>query len=94
MLSRDISYSEAEANLDQLLDQVYDESNVIVIKRDNNKNIALISESELSSLLECVYLLRSPENAQRLFQSLEWAKSSESVPQTLEDLKKELKIES
>ncbi|MFM6356550.1 MAG: type II toxin-antitoxin system Phd/YefM family antitoxin [Planktothrix sp.] len=71
MLSRDISYSEAEANLDQLLNQVYDESNIIVIKRENNKNIALISESELSSLLECVYLLRSPENAKRLFQSLE-----------------------
>lgn len=93
MLSRDISYSEAEANLDQLLDQVYDESNVIVIKRENNKNIALISESELSSLLECVYLLRSPENAKRLFQSLEWAKSSETVSQTLEDLKKELKLD-
>ncbi len=93
MLSRDVSYSEAEANLDQLLDQVYDESNVIVIKRENNKNIALISESELSSLLECVYLLRSPENAKRLFQSLEWAKSSETVSETLEDLKKELKLE-
>jgi antitoxin YefM len=42
-----------------------------VIRRENNKNIALISESELSSFLECVYLLRSPENAKRLFQSLE-----------------------
>lgn len=71
MLSRDISYSEAEANLDQLLNQVYDESNIIVIRRENNKNIALISESELSSFLECVYLLRSPKNAKRLFQSLE-----------------------
>ena len=35
----------------------------------NGKNVALIAEDELSSLLECVYLLRSPENAKRLFRA-------------------------
>ena len=48
----------------------------------------------LSSLLECVYLLRSPENAKRLFNSLEWAKETKGESQTIEDLKQELGIES
>ena len=48
--------------------------------------MALIAEDELSSLLECVYLLRSPENAQRLFRSLEWVETEDATPQTLAKL--------
>lgn len=94
MLSRETSYSQARANLANLLDQVYDERQIIVIKRRNEKNVALIAEDELSSLLECVYLLRSPENAKRLWQALEWSESEEAMGQTVEELKKELGIES
>jgi len=37
-----------------------------IIERRNGENVALISEAELSSLLETAHLLRSPRNAQRL----------------------------
>jgi hypothetical protein len=40
-----------------------------------------------------VYLLRSPANANRLFSALEWAKSTQSPPQTLAQLREELAIE-
>lgn len=83
MLSQETTYSQARANLASLLDKVVDERQIVVIKRRNNKNVALISEDELSSLLECVYLLRSPENAKRLFRALKWADSTEEVPQSL-----------
>jgi antitoxin YefM len=94
MLTKETSYSHLRANLATILDQVHDESEIMVIKRRNGKNIALIAENELSSLLECVYLLRSPENAKRLFRSLEWAKEVEDESQTLDELKQELRIES
>jgi antitoxin YefM len=94
MLSKETTYSQARMNLASLLDQVCDESQIIVIKRRNQKNVALIAEDELSSLLECVYLLRSPENAQRLFRALEWTETAEATPQTLVELKEELGIES
>ena len=93
MLSRETTYSQARANLASLLDQVYDQQQVIVIKRRNQKDVALISADELSSLLESVYLLRSPENAKRLFRSLEWADSEAATPQTLQELKEELNLE-
>jgi antitoxin YefM len=94
MLSKETTYSQARMNLASILDQVCDESQIMVIKRRNQKNVALIAEDELSSLLECVYLLRSPENAKRLFRALEWAETQDSTPQTLAELKEELGIDS
>ncbi|MGV2387564.1 MAG UNVERIFIED_CONTAM: type II toxin-antitoxin system Phd/YefM family antitoxin [Microcystis novacekii LVE1205-3] len=94
MLSKETTYSQARMNLASILDQVCDESQIIVIKRRNQKNVALIAEDELSSLLECVYLPVFTENAQRLFRSLEWPRQKDATPQTLAELKGELGIES
>ncbi|NEO43117.1 MAG: prevent-host-death protein [Moorea sp. SIO4A3] len=92
MLSRETTYSQARANLASILDQVYDQREIMVIKRGNQKNVALIGEDELSSILETIYLLRSPENAKRLFRALKWAESEEATAQRLEELKEELGI--
>jgi antitoxin YefM len=92
MLSKETSYSQARANLASILDEVVDEQQIVIIKRRNQKNVALIAENELSSLLESVYLLRSPENALRLHRALDWADSQEAQPQTIEELKEELNI--
>lgn len=94
MLTKETTYSHLRANLATILDQVHDESQIMVINRRNGKNIALIAENELSSLLESVYLLKSPENAKRLFRSLEWAEKTEQKPQTLAELREELGIDS
>ena len=94
MLSKETTYSQARMNLASILDEVCDEHQIIVIKRPNQKNVALIAEDELSILLESVYLLRSPENAKRLFRSLEWTQTEDQTPQTLAELKEELGIDS
>jgi antitoxin YefM len=100
MLSKETTYSQARLNLATILDQVCEllaaalryQREIVVIKRRNEKNVALIAEDELSSLLECVYLLRSPENANRLFRALEWTETETETPQTLTELKEELGI--
>lgn len=94
MLSKETSYSNARANLASILDEVVDQQQIFVVKRRNGKNVALIAEDELSSLLESVYLLRSPENARRLHCAMEWSESEAAQPQTLEELKQELSVES
>jgi antitoxin YefM len=67
MTSSEISYAEASSNLGLLLDQVVDNKDIIIVKRNGkDKNVALIAEEDLSSLMETVYLLRSPVNAARL----------------------------
>lgn len=67
MLSQETTYSQARDNLANLLDKVVDEQQIVVIKRRNHKNVALIAEDELSSLLESVYLLRSRLERQTSF---------------------------
>lgn len=64
------TYSKARANLASLCNQVSEDKEVVVIKRRNAEDVALISSSELSGLLETAHLLRSPKNAQRLLTAL------------------------
>ena len=93
MLSKETSYSNARANLASILDEVVDQQQIFIVKRRNGKNVALIAEDELSSLLESVYLLRSSENARRLHRALQWSESEDAQPQTIDELKQELGID-
>jgi antitoxin YefM len=94
MTSQDITYSQVRANLAEILNRVSENREIVTITRRNGGDVALIAADELSSLLESVYLLRSPANAKRLFSAMEWANSSAAVPQSLAELKAELDIES
>lgn len=94
--SMETTYTKARENLASLLDQVVDDREVIIIKRRDNRNVALIAEDELSSLRETAYLLRSPNNAARLVSALAWSKSQddkEVQPKTVQDAIAELKQE-
>lgn len=94
MLKSETSYTHARDNLASILDKVVDEREIVVIKRRDGRNVALIAEDELSSLLENVYVLRSPENAKRFFAALEWSKSNDGKPvepKTPEEAIEELK---
>jgi antitoxin YefM len=93
VIDREITYSQVRANLATILDLVSENRQIVKITRRNGADVALIAADELSSILESVYLLRSPANAKRLFSAMEWAKSDAAVPQSLESLREELNIE-
>lgn len=88
-----ITYSQARANLASLLAAASDDKEVILINRRNKEDVALISSSELSSLMETAHLLRSPKNAQRLLTALNRALSESEPISNLDKLKKELGFE-
>lgn len=78
---------------------VTNEHYVVLVNRRGRENVAMIAESDLSSLMETVYLLRSPENARRLFAAIERSKEREgqslehkTTEEAIEDLKKGLGI--
>ena len=54
-MSMNSTYTHARANLAKLLDEVSLNKEVVIINRKKAENVALISASELSSLLETVY---------------------------------------
>lgn len=92
-MSISVTYTQARANLAKLLDEVSHNKEVVIINRKNAENVALVSESELSSILETAHLLRSPRNAQRLLKSLLKVQENVEISQTVEELKREFGLE-
>jgi antitoxin YefM len=92
-VSISLTYTQVRANLARLLDKVSHNKEVIIINRKNAENVALVSESELSGLLETAHLLRSPKNAQRLLKALLKVHEEDETSQTLKELKREFGLE-
>jgi antitoxin YefM len=92
-MSINITYTQARANLASLLDEVSLNKEVVIINRKNAENVALVSESELSGILETAHLLRSPKNAQRLLKALLKVQEGKEKPHTLEELKRDFGLE-
>jgi antitoxin YefM len=87
------SYTHARAHLAKLLDEVAENRETVVIRRRKGEAVAMIAASELSSLVETAYLLRSPRNAERLLAALERAKAGEGKTMTVEQLRREMALE-
>ncbi len=92
-MSISLTYTQARANLAKLLDEVSLNKEVVIINRKNAENVALVSESELSGLLETAHLLRSPKNAKRLLEALLDVQDGKGKPQSVDDLKREFGLE-
>ena len=88
------TYTEARANFAKLLDEVTKNRETVIIQRRGAEKVAMIAQSELSSLLETAYLLRSPKNADRLLTALERALKRKIKPMTLDKLRLEVGLES
>jgi antitoxin YefM len=87
------TYTQARAELAKLLDQVTHDREIVVIQRRGEEEVAMIAASELESLLETAYLLRSPANAERLLSALGRALKNEGDAQAIEALRREVGLE-
>ncbi len=84
------TYTSARSSLASLLNKVTDQREVVIVSRRGKEDVALIASSELESLLETAYLLRSPANARRLTSALTRALSDSEVPMTLQVLREKV----
>ncbi|MCG2787076.1 MAG: type II toxin-antitoxin system prevent-host-death family antitoxin [Anaerolineae bacterium] len=85
----EFTYTSAREQFASLLDRVTKDREVIIIQRRGSEDVAMISADELASLTESAYLLRSPQNAERLLSALGHALKNEGRPQSAEDLRRE-----
>lgn len=65
-----LSYSEARANLSNLMDKVNDDHAPVLVTRQRGRPVVMMSLDDFTAWEETTYLLRSPANAQRLTQSI------------------------
>ncbi|GAB4504461.1 MAG: hypothetical protein Fur0043_14550 [Anaerolineales bacterium] len=89
----EFTYTHAREQFAKLLDRVIKDREVIVIQRRGTEPVAMIAAAELASLTETAYLLRSPQNAERLLSALRRALKNEGQAQSLADLRSEVGLD-
>ncbi len=87
------TYTQARDGLAKLLDQVTHNREVVIIQRRGEEEVAMIAASELASLMETAYLLRSPANAERLLSALGNALKNKTEPLSLAALRREFNLD-
>ena len=65
-----ITYTAARANLADTMDRVCDDHEPIIITRNSQQAVVMMSLDDFKALEETSYLLRSPKNARRLLESM------------------------
>jgi len=65
-----ITYTAARANLARTMDRVCEDHDPIIITRNSEQAVVMLSLEDYSALTETAYLLRSPANALRLLESV------------------------
>ncbi len=65
-----VNFTEARNNLKSLFDNVYHNSEEVIVNRKNNENVVIISLNEYNAIKETEYLLQSKNNREHLLASL------------------------
>lgn len=80
-----VTFTEARNNLKSILDRVVTDADYTVITRRDAEDTVVMSLDSFNSLLETVYLLRSPANAAHLARSIEQFQNGQVVERDLLD---------
>ncbi len=81
------TYTALREKLASYLDRVTDDREVLLVRRRGARDVAIIPADELAGLMETAHLLRSPKNAQRLFESLREAERGGGEVMTMDELR-------
>lgn len=92
-MTMEFTYTNAREQFATLLDRVIKDREVVIIQRRGAEDVAMISAEELASLTETAYLLRSPQNAERLLSALGRALKNQGKAQSMDDLRHEVGLE-
>jgi len=82
---RVVSFSEARKHLKSVLDTVNDDANATIVTRRDADDAVVMSLDYYNSLMETVYLLKSPANAAHLAESIAQYKAGKTVTRELID---------
>jgi antitoxin YefM len=65
-----ITYTAARARLAETMDRVCEDHEPIIITRNSQQAVVMLSLEDYKALEETAYLLRSPRNARRLLEAI------------------------
>ncbi len=65
-----ITYTTARARLAETMDRVCNDHEAIIITRNGQQSVVMVSLDDFNALEETAYLLRAPKNARRLLDAI------------------------
>lgn len=65
-----ITYSAARANLASTMDRVCNDHEALIITRNGDQSVVMLSLEDFQAMEETAYLLRNPANAKRLMSAV------------------------
>ena len=81
-----MTYTAARENLASTMDRVCVDHEPVIITRNRDQAVVMLSLDDYESLQETAYLLRTPANAKRLISSIESLNSGKTLKKNLKDL--------
>jgi antitoxin YefM len=79
-----ITYTRARENLASTMDRVCQDRDPVIITRNRDQAVVMLSLADYESLQETAYLLRSPANAKRLLGSIEAAEKGQLLTKNID----------
>ncbi|MFA7083792.1 MAG: type II toxin-antitoxin system Phd/YefM family antitoxin [Arcobacteraceae bacterium] len=74
-----VNFKEASINLDAVFNTVYQDSEAVIMHKENGQKVVMIPFEEYSSMRETSYLFASPKNKEHLTTSLKELRSGRGV---------------
>ena len=78
-----ITYTNVRANLANAMDRVCNDHEALIITRNGEQSVVMLSLEDYKALEETAYLLRTPANAKRLLSAVEQLNAGKGVEQKL-----------
>lgn len=78
-----ITYTTARANLANTMDRVCNDHEALIITRNGEQSVVMLSLEDYKALEETAYLLRTPANAKRLLSSIAQLNAGKGVERKL-----------
>ena len=72
-----ITYTAARENLASTMDKVCDDREPVIITRNRDQAVVMVSLEDYKAMEETAYLMRSPTNARRLLASIRQLESGQ-----------------
>jgi antitoxin YefM len=79
-----ISYTAARENLASTMDKVCSEHAPVVITRNRDQAVVMLSLEDYQALEETAYLLRSPANARRLIEAIHALETGKGIAHAID----------
>ncbi len=78
-----ITYTAVRANLARTMDRVCNDHETLIITRNGEQSVVMLSLEDFKALEETAYLLRTPANAQRVLAAVAQLNAGKGVQRKL-----------